>query len=187
MLGNDVIDLNLAGRQSDWKRKNYLSKIFSFQEQALVFQAENPDLVVWLVWSMKEAAYKIVNRITGLRFYNPVAFQCSFKIDRFSAIGKVSYKGEDFFCTTEISGNFLHTVALQNNISFDEVKVIYTENRPDYLEVFNYKNSSLRLNKNNVMLPEIHDLNTRAIYIASLSHHGRQLCIAYLKGKSDIV
>lgn len=181
MLGNDVIDLDLAGRQSDWKRKNYLSKIFSPQEQALVSQTENPDLVVWLIWSMKEAAYKIVNRITGVRFYNPVAFQCSFKIDGFSAVGKVSYNGEDFFCTTKIRRNFLHTVAMQKHISFDEVKVVYAENRPDYLEIFNQKNSPLRLHKNNVLLPEIHDLNTTASHIATLSHHGRLLCIAYLK------
>jgi hypothetical protein len=37
----------------------------------LISNAENPDNMVWNLWSRKEAAYKIYNRVTGIRGYFP--------------------------------------------------------------------------------------------------------------------
>ena len=33
MIGNDIVDLDLARKESNWKRKGFLDKIFSLQEQ----------------------------------------------------------------------------------------------------------------------------------------------------------
>ena len=33
MLGNDVVDLQLAAVQSDWRKKGFLDKVFSAEEQ----------------------------------------------------------------------------------------------------------------------------------------------------------
>jgi len=66
MLGNDIVDLDLAKTQSNWRRKNYLDKIFTTEEQLLISSAKRPDEMVWLLWSMKESAYKIYNRKSGI-------------------------------------------------------------------------------------------------------------------------
>jgi len=180
MLGNDVVDFRLAKGQSNWKRPHYLSKIFSSTERELVNLAANPDLVVWLIWSMKEAAYKIVNRASGLRFYNPLAFTCSFKMEGPLATGKVKYKGETFWCTTQIFDNFLHTLAVEKGISFHQVGVIYAANRSDYVQHFNTEQEWLRLEKDKNMLPQLYNYTTKTHHITSLSHHGSKLYIVYL-------
>ncbi|MGB7841855.1 MAG: 4'-phosphopantetheinyl transferase superfamily protein, partial [Salinimicrobium sp.] len=62
MIGNDVVDLQLASRQSNWRRKGFLEKVFSAEEQQQIIASARPDRLVWLFWSMKEAAYKAHQR-----------------------------------------------------------------------------------------------------------------------------
>jgi phosphopantetheinyl transferase (holo-ACP synthase) len=59
MIGNDVVDLVLA-RKKVWRRTGYLQKIFTESEQLLIENSSNPHVLVWKLWSMKEAAYKII-------------------------------------------------------------------------------------------------------------------------------
>jgi phosphopantetheinyl transferase (holo-ACP synthase) len=180
MLGNDVVDLNLAKKQSNWKRKGYLSKILLPKEESLVLSAENPDVMLWLIWSMKEAAYKIVNRNNGLRFYDPQAFSCEFKVDGAQVDGTVHFKKEVFRCITEITENYVHTTALQKESSFSEVSVLKHRYSKDYIDEFNSLNTDLQINKTAKILPEIISLATKKRSLASISHHGEYLYIVYL-------
>jgi hypothetical protein len=41
--------------------------------------AENPNTMVWNLWSRKEAAYKIYNRATGIRGYFPLNLECAYE------------------------------------------------------------------------------------------------------------
>ena len=76
MIGNDIIDLALALKESNWKRKGFLDKIFTKNEQLLILNTQNPEVMVWNLWSRKEAAYKIYNRQTGIRGYFPLQLEC---------------------------------------------------------------------------------------------------------------
>jgi acyl carrier protein len=76
VIGNDIVDLALARKESNWKRPGYLNKIFTTKEQLLISSAENPNTMVWNLWSRKEAAYKIYNRATGIRGYFPLNLEC---------------------------------------------------------------------------------------------------------------
>lgn len=76
MIGNDVVDLALAQKQSNWKRPGFLEKTMTGQERAFIANADNPAHWVWLFWSMKETAYKAWNRETGIRAFNPARFDC---------------------------------------------------------------------------------------------------------------
>ncbi len=71
MIGNDVIDLQLAGKESNWKRPQFLQKIFTLEEQRYLATAPNKDTAVWLLWSRKESAYKLVARMKKCRFFAP--------------------------------------------------------------------------------------------------------------------
>ncbi|QPH39538.1 4'-phosphopantetheinyl transferase family protein [Pedobacter endophyticus] len=179
MLGNDVVDLALARNQSNWRRPNYLTKIFSANEQKLVYEAENPDVVVWLLWSMKEAAYKVVNRKTGQRLYNPLAFACAFNLGKNHCHGTVRFGDECFATESSITSEAVHTLCVQKDISFKDVRIVFGANRPDYRQVFNENHNHLRLAKNADRLPEIYDLISNVRHPASVSHHGRYLWLAY--------
>ena len=69
MIGNDVVDLNLAKTQSNWERKGFLGKIFTKKEQEFIFNTKSSFEMVWLLWSMKESAYKIYFKKHSVRFF----------------------------------------------------------------------------------------------------------------------
>ena len=77
MIGNDIVDLKLASVESNWRRPNFITKIFTVSEQNFIARSKNPELEVWKLWSRKEAAYKIYNRETGMRGYFPWKLECS--------------------------------------------------------------------------------------------------------------
>lgn len=123
MIGNDIVDLKLAQIQSNWKRKGYLDKIFTKNEQLFILNSENPDVMIWNLWSRKEASYKIYNRITGNRIYNPIQFEC---FDSEQSIGTVKNNGVFYFTKTEINSLYVHTISVLN---LDDFKSVTYENR----------------------------------------------------------
>lgn len=116
MIGNDVIDLALARRESDWRRKGWLEKLFTEWERARIGQAKNPELMVWTMWSQKESVYKIFNRLTGIRLFCPLRFECHENYVRTESLRFSTY--------TEITGDLLHTVAVLEASKLDEVREI---------------------------------------------------------------
>lgn len=123
MIGNDIVDLELATTQSNWKRKGYLDKIFTKNEQLLILNSENPDKTVWSLWSSKEAAYKIYNRINGIRIYNPLQFEC---FDSDQLIGTVRFQDVFYYTKTEINSLYIHTISVLN---VNDLNRITYENR----------------------------------------------------------
>lgn len=109
MIGNDVVDLQLAAVESNWRRKGYLHKLFSPEEQLLIGQAADPDRMVWLLWSAKEAAYKIIHRDTRQRIYAPRQYQVQLSG---ADAGTVQYQDRLFAFRTVVAGSFLHTIAV---------------------------------------------------------------------------
>ncbi|RZJ33362.1 MAG: 4-phosphopantetheinyl transferase family protein [Flavobacterium sp.] len=111
MIGNDVIDLLAAKTESNWRRKGWLEKQFTPKEITLIFGNRNPDLMVWKLWSMKESAYKCWNRISKIRSFNPLKFECS---DLSLQRGTISFGETKFYSKTTLFKNHLHTVAVSD-------------------------------------------------------------------------
>lgn len=118
MIGNDIVDLDLARKDSDWKRKGFLDKIFSLQEQSLIHDNSNPELMVWNLWSRKEAAYKIYNRETGINGYFPLRLQCHYD-GAYS--GTVTIDDFVFYTRTEITDCYVYSVAVAHVDFFDKI------------------------------------------------------------------
>jgi len=158
MIGNDIIDLDLAQKESNWKRKGFLDKIFTKKEQKLIFSAENPTVMVLDLWSRKEAGYKIYNRKTQIRGYFPLQLEC-FDLEFINGIyfGKVGIKGDVYFTKTEITAKFINTIAVENVNDFNEIKIL--ENRKD-------------IKKNNGIPSYFEEENSKP-RPASISHHGK--------------
>ncbi len=75
MIGNDILDLNKT--PLNWKRPGFLKKGFSKNEQKLISISKNPKYTVCLLWSMKEAAYKIYVQQLKKRSFNPSKLNCT--------------------------------------------------------------------------------------------------------------
>ena len=151
MLGNDIVDLELAKIQSNWRRKNYLDKIFNAEEKLLITSAEKPDVMVWLLWSMKESAYKIHNRKTGIRNFAPNSLSCTIHSNTY---GEVNIEGSIYFTKSDLQKTFVHSIATPNYSMLEEIKISIYE-APHNL--FDYKSTKP----------------------GCISHHGRYLALVY--------
>lgn len=156
MIGNDVVDLVLARRESNWKRKGFMEKIFIQKERELILKSDNPEVCLWILWSMKEAAYKIYNRQTGIRAFIPYKLECSilsFSID--GAEGIVKCGADVYFTQTEIAEEIIHTIAVDSTKSISKICKISDE----------------LMQKDEYGRPFIYD-STGSIKPVSKSHHG---------------
>ncbi|RZL46018.1 MAG: 4-phosphopantetheinyl transferase family protein [Pedobacter sp.] len=172
MIGNDIVDLAKAAKESNWKRKGFLNKVFTLTEQQLIFSCFEPNLIVWQFWSMKEAAYKALSRNSVLLF-NPFSFICSLD-------GMVDYMDHNFNTKTIVDGKRLHTVASNKQQNLEKINSYLGHNTKDYRTQFNLNNFDLELKKDGNGFPELLDKQTGIIYLASVSHHGRYLAVDYL-------
>jgi phosphopantetheinyl transferase (holo-ACP synthase) len=154
MIGNDIVDLNLAKRESNWQRKGFLDKIYSKKEQLLIKGAKNSEEMVWNLWTRKEAAYKIYNRETGYRGFNPLKLDC-FYIDQ--SKGMVRCAGFLYYTQTIVTSEFIYTVAVCEKDHFK------------YIDKINVNTKISKING----IPFILDAAALVVKPVSISHHGR--------------
>lgn len=113
MIGNDVVDIAVSRKESNWRRKGFLEKIFTREEQVYIRAANDPELYIWILWSMKEAAYKIYNRETGTRAFIPHELACTFDVFSQEACqGTVKCRGKEYCTTTTIVNGIIHSIAV---------------------------------------------------------------------------
>ena len=158
MIGNDIVDLALTQKESNWKRKGFLNKIFTDKEQLLILNDLNPEVMVWNLWSRKEAAYKIYNRNTGIRGYFPLQIEC-FDLEIIDGIqfGKVVIKEAIYYTKTTINSEYINSIAVVDFSDFDKVKRL--------------KNSKNIQKKNGI--PYYFENRYSESKPISISHHGR--------------
>ena len=154
MIGNDIVDLALANKETNWKRKGFLDKIFTVKEQVFITTAENPERMVWNLWSRKEAAYKIYHRQTQIRLYNPIQFECC---DINLSIGKVSFKDFIYFVKTEQLQDFIYTIAVTEKSDFNKIIRL-----PENTKITKHKTIPSYFDEINCLLKPV-----------SITHHGR--------------
>ena len=158
MIGNDIVDLALAKKQSNWQRKGFVDKIFTTKEKLLIQLADTPEIMVWSLWSRKEAVYKIFNRCTNIRAFNPLQFECfETKLVDGQHLGKVICKSITYFTKTEINTEWISTIA----VSIEK----------DFLNVYQLKRAATIGRKRG--MPFIYDERNLTIKPISISNHGR--------------
>jgi len=123
VIGNDIIDLALAKKESNWRRKGFIEKIFTSSEQLLILNANDPEIMVWYLWSQKEAVYKIYNRQTQIRAYIPMQLECfDLKIIDNTYYGKVRCYDQIYFTKTQITFDYIYTDAVVNPDDFGRIE-----------------------------------------------------------------
>jgi phosphopantetheinyl transferase (holo-ACP synthase) len=154
MIGNDIVDLALAKKESNWQRNRFLDKIFTKNEQQLILNDANPEIIVWNLWSRKEAAYKIYNRETGIRGYFPLLLECFYENE---TLGTVSIKEKIYFTQSRIENDSIYTIAVAEKKHFDKIESITSA-----IEIFKING-----------IPFIIDSASKIKKLVSITHHGR--------------
>ncbi|WP_052496072.1 4'-phosphopantetheinyl transferase family protein [Pedobacter lusitanus] len=180
MIGNDIVDLRQAELDSNWQRKGYLDKICTAPEQQMILTALYPARMLWLIWTMKESACKIVQRKTGIRSYVPLKFCCEVAChDGLQASGTVNYLEEIFQIRTEIKDNCIHSSAVPQSSDFEHLHLHYLQPSATYREEFNSLSGLYLLAGTPSGLPELTHQITGHKHAVSVSHHGEYLAIIY--------
>ncbi len=152
MIGNDIVDLAQSRLESRWSRKGLIEKLFTPQEQQLIRNYHDPEIMVWLLWSMKEAAYKIYNRQTKIREFSPQKLKCNLiSINAIEAFGEVSCLQNKYYTQTIISTENIHSIAtntlenLNNVIEIEKKGIIKDKFGIPYLttSTITFKNVSI--------------------------------------------
>lgn len=197
MIGNDIVDLNTAKVQSNWKRKGFLDKVFTDSEQAYIFNSDDSSSAVWQLWSMKESAYKVFVQQNQQSFFNPKKLECTV-LGKTS--GSVEVDGVRYSTIFRLNENFVHSFATleeknqecqQDTICFhlsdSSIKnqrfETYERLKLKISEENNLDSNQLSIRKNNWGVPELYHRNLRLNIAFSLSHHGNYGAISILKNK----
>ncbi|WP_378174168.1 4'-phosphopantetheinyl transferase superfamily protein [Aquimarina sp. SS2-1] len=173
MIGNDIVDLKLAAIQSNWRRRGWLDKIFEQSEQDRIKKVQDPELMVWQLWSMKEAAYKAHQRRYSLsRKYNPKDFVCT---DTCVYIQDTAYQ-----TVSERTDNFVYTIAysIADNTNF--ISKVYNQRDNQYKTILQHYIADIKgihpyavkLEKNENGIPGIKIFDESTDIIFSLTSHG---------------
>jgi phosphopantetheinyl transferase (holo-ACP synthase) len=177
MIGNDIIDIAEAKLKSNWQRPRFLDKLFTLKEQQFIINSDNSFVMVWRLWSMKEAAYKLYIQLYPNRFYNPKGFQCDIEKS------KVRYKDFECFVNTEITSKYIVSEArlqesgmtskplfFNHSDTQKQSKVLKSEILKLISGKYQTQKENLSFHKNEFGVPMV-KFNSEYINV-SLSHHG---------------
>ncbi|WP_067029464.1 4'-phosphopantetheinyl transferase superfamily protein [Allomuricauda sp. CP2A] len=172
MVGNDIVDLHEAHIASNWQRPRFLTKLFTELEQRYIRDAKTPFLMVWRLWSMKEASYKLFTQIYPNRFYNPKGFECTVENNS----GTVKFNGFQCYVETKETSKYIISEARLNKQKLrSKIVKFKTTNQKEQSEelktrLLNYVGSAYQLKKNELNIPTLS--NGKEHFNLSLTHHG---------------
>jgi len=185
MSGNDIIDIKLAAKESNWQRKGYIEKIFTPQEQTYIRNTLHPENLIWILWSMKESVYKVYTRQFGGRFFAPKKIECTILNNN---KGKVRVNEVNYKTTTCITSNFIYTIAQPEELSaipllnrwfickeknYMSQPAIYKKIIIGYASISGKQPQFLSIIKNNDGIPGLYCEKEKLYTPVSISHHGR--------------
>jgi phosphopantetheinyl transferase (holo-ACP synthase) len=175
VIGNDIVDLHLAERESNIHRPRFQDKLFLPHERAMIAGASHPAVILWLLWSCKESVYKIIHRNTRERKFAPQQFAgYIFSCTDTTAAGTVMYQQQTYYFRSHVTGSCIHTCAAGNPALLQEISIFtrYFTSLEDILtgeEIF-YKDED--------GIPFIRNRYSGESLPVSLSHHGKYIGIA---------
>ncbi|MFN4763597.1 4'-phosphopantetheinyl transferase superfamily protein [Gillisia sp. Q332] len=179
MIGNDIIDLKISLGKNNWKRKGFLNKLFSEEEQDWILNSKAPELNIWLLWSMKESAYKAHQRRFELpRSYNPKAFRCEITEDKIASVsGKVSIDKNSYLTKASISKEYIYCIAtLSNATLFQKIYFKPTDLKLQLINAVskqqNLPKEKISIKKTSQFIPFLIFENQKLFCNFSMTHHG---------------
>lgn len=108
----DLVDWAQAKAESNWRRRGFLAKVFSSQEQQFILDYPDPDARVWTFWSMKESVYKLSLTQNQIRRYAPSALECQIiSCHSKGLLGKVISGGKTYLTQSVFTTEYVLTTA----------------------------------------------------------------------------
>lgn len=171
MIGNDIVDLQEAALQSNWRRQGWLQKVCTPEEIKRIKDSNHPDQLVWELWSRKEAAYKAhQRRFPHYAKLNPIQFECKENMVLHGGYSYVvnSSQTSDYVYSWVDSGAD-HLVS-KVTLSPEEVK---QEIIPFFAKKYAINEALIQMHKDRYRIPYVTADGERTNDVFSITHHGR--------------
>lgn len=65
LLGVDIVDFKETKKSHKYRDARFVSRVFSDEEQNTILNSNNPNVALWAFWAVKEAAYKIISKLSS--------------------------------------------------------------------------------------------------------------------------
>jgi len=195
MIGNDIVDLSSTQIGEGQRRSRFLKKIFTDEEINQIQRSKCKNLMIWLMWSIKESVYKIVARQEERIRYAPKSIECKSinALKTGTYLSTVIYNNQYFTARSIINGDCIHTIALEDGFSdskiqsasFDIINQAYSSSIFDrqIIETINdsqaCKNRHVIIKRDQLRIPRVYS-HDKEIAALSMSHHGRFQGFAYV-------
>ncbi|MFN2261578.1 MAG: 4'-phosphopantetheinyl transferase superfamily protein [Psychroflexus sp.] len=167
MIGNDIVDLNLARTSSNIFRPRYFDKILNTSELNFIQKSQNKFLCFWRIWTLKETAYKAFQRhFLFDDFYNPSLF--SSEIIN-SELALVSFRNQTLEIKSETNSSYIYSWTKAENIQENIIGNTKAEVFEKLNKALNLASFSLKKDKKALPYSEIFHKKTPI----SNTHHGQ--------------
>jgi phosphopantetheinyl transferase (holo-ACP synthase) len=111
MIGNDVVDLADPDADPGRLHPRFDGRVFHPSERALIAASAQPGRTRWILWALKESAYKAARKQEPTTVFSPLRFVVSLR-DAASAI--VCVGGRRFRASISSRPGYVHAVAWQD-------------------------------------------------------------------------
>lgn len=203
MIGNDIIDLKEVSESSRTRRQRFLNKVFTIDEQAFLLTQNDINGSIWLLWSMKESAWKAHYRNSSIRLFSPKLMQCKAQycsIEGDFVSGIVSVEKKQYQTFSLWKNDLIHTTANSTAvpIEHDFFRMAAVSSKGQSAQVRNkvcqtisshlgYSLNAISIGYSNHGVPQVIVNGVNSNIKLSISHHGRfgAYAICYEPYKND--
>lgn len=107
MLGNDIVDLTDPETRRGNQHPRFDQRVFTPRERASLARSPDPTRTRWILWSVKESAYKALRRVLPETVFSPVEFAVELDSQQ---QGFVTYRQHRFHARVEIDAGCIHAI-----------------------------------------------------------------------------
>lgn len=190
MIGNDVISLLAASDSPKSRSQRFIDKILTLNEQRyLRDRSHDRERYIWLMWSMKESAYKSFYKQFRKRHFAPKMFDCFIDAhdkDADCVVGTVKTLFQDYSTQSYLLEDCIHTVTYlnQRQVIHDYCFPIASEEYAVQASTVRYQLcrelaklegcsiDDIEIRKDGRGIPKAYIANKVSAFDVSLSHHG---------------
>lgn len=191
MIGNDVISISASSDSPKTRCERFIRKLFTINEQRLIrdTNSEDREQLIWLLWSMKESAYKSFFKQFKKRRFAPKMFDCYLNPPHKEAhctAGNVRTIFQDYSTQSYILEDCIHTVAFINKrqvihdycfpLKSDRYGVqagtVRRRMCKELAQLEGCPPGEIEIRKDAKGIPQVYIFNKKAEFDVSMSHHG---------------
>lgn len=113
MIGNDIVAL--SDRKTD---PRFLERVFTKEEQQMILDHSEPSMALWILWAIKEAAFKALYKVDPNIRFTYKAFVVK------ENPWRCCYKDRVVYASVSVTSNYVHAISY---LSQEDLPVIFTE------------------------------------------------------------